>query len=266
MPYLQDFANRLSPVARRAVVLVSCTALLSHIPRLDAQELHPGELSERLRSGIHEAIVVGDARALDQMVTLARRAVTAFPDDAMLNHYAGYALHRLVERNIRTDPPRAMEWLEESESFLQRSIEIQPIAESHAILSSALGMRVVDEETAMTIGRQSRVEMGRARDLDPANPRVRLLEGVAAFHTPETWGGGHDAALAHFLEAIELFARDKPELTHPAWGLAETYAWLGQTYAALGRMEEARGAYERALEAEPGYAWVREVLLPGLGR
>ena len=32
----------------------------------------------------------------------------------------------------------------------------------------------------------------------------------------------------------------------------------------MGQVEEARKAYERALELEPGYVWVREVLLPAL--
>ena len=72
-------------------------------------------------------------------------------------------------------------------------------------------------------------------------------------------------ALEHFLAAIELFADDAPEAPLPAWGHAEAYAWLGQTHAALGQVGEARAAFERALEVEPGYGWVQEVLLPGLG-
>jgi len=98
------------------------------------------------------------------------------------------------------------------------------------------------------------------------SPRVRLLEGIAAVHKPEMWGGGHQAALGHFQAAIELFADDEPETPLPAWGHAEAHAWIGQTYAALGKVDEARAAYERALEVAPGYAWVRDVLMPYLGR
>ena len=96
-------------------------------------------------------------------------------------------------------------------------------------------------------------------------PHVRLLEGISAFHTPGMFGGGHEAALEHFLAAIELFAEDALQPPLPAWGHAEAYAWLGQTHVALGQTEAARTAYERALELEPGYVWVREVLLPGVG-
>lgn len=256
MSFLRKLAT---PVAALAFTLITATP-----PALTAQDLDPVTLAERLRTGLDEAEVTGDHEARSRMVTLARRAVTAFPDHALVNHYMGFALYRLAGPTMATDMSGALALLEEAQSFLERSIEIEPIAESHALLSSALGMQMPSDADAMTLGMQSGTEMGRARALGPRNPRVRLLEGIAAFHTPEVWGGGHDAALAHFQAAIELFADDEPGHALPAWGLAEAYAWLGQTYVALGKADEARAAYERALEVEPEYAWVRDSLLPGL--
>lgn len=247
------------------VLLLSSTSQLGAPRGLAAQTLDPAELAERLRTGLDEASVAGDDDALGHTVILARRAVTAFPDHAMLNHYMGYALYLLAQRTMETDMRAAHASLEEAESFLERSIGIKPIAESHALLSSALGMRIEGPASAMSLGMRSGAAMGRAKALGPDNPRVRLLEGISAFHTPSMFGGGHEAALEHFLAAIELFVEDAPKLPLPAWGHAETYAWLGQTHAALGQADEARAAYERALELEPGYVWVREVLLPQLG-
>lgn len=244
--------------------MLGCAAAFAETRGLAAQDLDPRELAERLRAGLAEAEVSGDEDGLAEMVILARRAVTAFPDDALLNHYMGYALHSLAGRTRDADPDRSKELLEEAESFLERSIEIEPIAESHALLASALGMRIDGPATAMTLGMRSGRELGRAKAMGPRNPRVRLLEGISAFHTPEMFGGGHDTALEHFLAAIELFADDAPAPPLPAWGHAEAYAWLGQTHAAMGQVEEARAAYQRALEVAPGYVWVREVLLPGL--
>ena len=247
-----------------AASAVLATTLITTPPTLTAQDLDPVAVAERLRTGLDEAQITGDDEAMRQIVTLARRAATAFPDDALVNHYLGYALYRLAGPTMATDVDGALAMLAEAQSFLELAIEIEPIAESHALLSSALGMQMVNEADAMTLGMQSGVEMGRARALGPRNPRVRLLEGISAFHTPEMWGGGHEAALAHFQAAIELFAEDEPETPLPAWGHAEAYAWLGQTHAALGKPDEARAAYERALEIAPEYAWVRHVLMPGL--
>lgn len=248
-----------------ASVALAAALIASPPPTLTAQELDPATVAERLRTGLHAADLSGDSEALDQMATLARRAATAFPGDALVNHYLGYALYRLAGPKMETDADGALTMLREAQSSLERSIEIEAIPESHALLSSVLGMQIVDEADAMTLGMRSGVEMGRARALGPQNPRVRLLEGVSAFHTPEMWGGGHKAALGHFQAAIELFADDEPEVPLPAWGHAEAHAWLGRSYAALGRVDEARAAYERALEVAPGYAWVRDVLIPGLG-
>lgn len=246
--------------------VLAFTLIAPTSPTLTAQDLDPVTIAERLRAGLYEAGIAGDDEALAQMETLARRAATAFPDDALINHYLGYALYRLAGPAMETDADGALAILAEAQSLLERSIEIRPIPESHALLSSVLGMQIVSEADAMTMGMQSGVEMGRARALGPQNPRVRLLEGIAAFHTPEMWGGGHTAALGHFQAAIELFAEDQPEAPLPAWGHAEAHAWIGQTHAALGKVEEARAAYERALEIAPGYAWVRDVLMPGSGR
>jgi len=246
--------------------VLAFTLIAPAFPNLTAQELDPVNIAERLRAGLYEADITGDGEALARMETLARRAVTAFPDDALISHYLGYALYRLAGPAMETDADGALAILAEAQSFLERSIEIEPIPESHALLSSVLGMRIVSEADAMTLGMQSGVEMGRARALGPQNPRVRLLEGIAAFHTPEMWGGGHRAALGHFQAAIELFAEDQPEAPLPAWGHAEAHAWLGQSYSALGKVNEARAAYERALEVAPAYAWVRDFLMPGLGR
>jgi len=245
------------------LVLASLAVMLAPDAGLSAQD-HARAIADRVRNGVHDAFIAGNDSALADILLIARRAVTALPDDALVNHYLGYALYRLGMQALEDDNDLAIEALEESEVYLQRSMRIHPIAESHALLAAVLGMRIIDDATAMTLGMRSGAEMGKARKLDPANPRVRLLEGISAFHAPEMWGGGHDAALAHFLAAVELFAEDEPAPPLPGWGLAETYAWLGRTHAALGNMEEARGADGRALELEPEYAWVRDVLLPGL--
>ena len=247
--------------------LAAALAAVALVPASGLSAQHRAHATaDRMRSEIHRATIAGNDTAFADIVLFARRAVTAFPEDALINHYLGYALYRVAMRTPGDDTELALEMLEESETHLQRSIDNEPIAESHALLAVVLGMRIVDDETAMNLGMRSRLEMQNARQLDPANPRVRLLEGISAFHAPEVWGGGHESALAHFLAAADLFAADHPDPPLPDWGLAETHAWLGQTYAALGKLEEARGAYERALEEEPEYAWVRDTLLPGLAR
>ncbi|MXX67848.1 MAG: tetratricopeptide repeat protein [Gemmatimonadales bacterium] len=245
--------------------VLACVALLT-LPTASVafQAQNPGEVAARLGTGIGAAVIAGDDEGLTEMVALARRAVTAFPEDGLVQHYLGYALYRLATLRFDADPDGALAILFESESSLLRSVELEPIPESHALMSSVLGRQIVSDETAMSLSMRSGAEMRRAVQMGPRNPRVKVLEGISAFHTPSMYGGGYDIALDRFLAAVALFEEDAPESPLPAWGRAEVYAWLGQTYVALRMPEEARAAYERALEIEPSYAWVRDTLLPAL--
>ena len=254
----------LTNLPSRLAVLASLASLPVPNAGYAAQNLDSGEVAERLLVGVAQAVIARDEDDLNRMATLARRAVTAFPEDGLLHHYLGYALYRLAMVRFDTDPDGARVTLAESESALLRSIELEPIPESHALMSSVLGRQIVSDETAMSLSMRARSQMDRAVSLGPRNPRVKVLEGIRAFHTPSMFGGGFDIALDRFLVAAALFEEDAPEPPLPAWGHAEAYAWLGQTYIELNRPEEARAAYEQALEIEPGYAWVRDILLPAL--
>ncbi|HST07740.1 MAG TPA: tetratricopeptide repeat protein, partial [Gemmatimonadaceae bacterium] len=62
--------------------------------------------------------------------------------------------------------------------------------------------------------------------------------------------------------AITLFATDHPVSPEPSWGKAEAYAWLGQVLQKENKKADAIAAYNKALALEPGYTWVKMVLLP----
>ena len=224
---------------------VASALLLTLNANLSAQDMDSGALAQRLRDGVGEAVINGNEDGLNAMVTLARRAATAFPEDALLNHYLGYALYRLATLRIDTDPDGALGTFAEAESVLLHSIDIEPIPESHALMSGVLGPQIVSDETAMNLSIRATAELRQAVSMDPRNPRVRILEGIHALHTPSMFGGGADIALESFLAAAALFEEDDPAPPLPAWGHAEAYAWLGQAYAELDRPEDARDAYER---------------------
>jgi Flp pilus assembly protein TadD len=104
--------------------------------------------------------------------------------------------------------------------------------------------------------------MDRAVSLGPNNPRVWLLKGISSFHAPRMFGGGTDKAGRELEKAIQLFATDKPAPPAPAWGLADAYIWLGQVLEKQEKPDSARALYQKALQVEPEYGWVKFVLLP----
>ena len=46
------------------------------------------------------------------------------------------------------------------------------------------------------------------------------------------------------------------------WGYLDALAWLGIAHSSLGDFESAITAYNKALEVEPDFAWIKYELLP----
>ena len=66
----------------------------------------------------------------------------------------------------------------------------------------------------------------RPEQLNPANPRVALLEGQDKFYTPEQFGGSKTEAKAIFEDAMKKYEAFKPESSiSPNWGLRQV-KWL----------------------------------------
>lgn len=237
-------------------------ATLVAVQRPDAARL--ADSAQRM---IHRAHMAGSAEGLQQARALLERGLTAYADDAMLNHYKGYALYieaTLVQNRDGGDP---LPLLVEAQRALELSARRQRVPETHALLSTVLGQQIRDEQSAMALGMQAGSELGRARQMGPENPRVWMIDGVSAMFTPPQYGGGVEQAEQKLRRAVALFAQESPPPPpSPSWGRAEAHAWLGFLLARSNRVAEARTEFQRALEIEPGYVWVRESLLPGLDR
>ena len=80
-----------------------------------------------------------------------------------------------------------------------------------------------------TYGPRAEEALGKARQMDPGNPRVYLLEGQDKFFTPEQFGGSKAEAKVLFetcLQKAETFKPASP--LHPTWGPSQASYFLGQ--------------------------------------
>lgn len=235
---------------------------------VDAQELTgAARWADSARVEIEAAYTTADTARLGAARVLLERALTAFPDDALLLHYQGYALYR--EANLRSGlrGEDVGDLLESAEEVLERSAELAAMPETLALMAGVIGQRIgANPIRGMIQGPRSGRFMDRALERGPRNPRVWLLRGVGAMFTPRMFGGGLARAEEYLETAAELYRNDAPAPPAPAWGRGEVWAWLGQVYAQDDRIAEARSAYMKALEHEPDNAWVRDQLLPALGR
>ncbi|MGB8193654.1 MAG: hypothetical protein WCF67_17110 [Chitinophagaceae bacterium] len=90
-------------------------------------------------------------------------------------------------------------------------------------------MMVDPQSRWMQYGQTSSLNISKAKQLDPSNPRPVFLEGQAKFYTPEQFGGGKSPAKDLFTKALEMFDKFKPASDlHPSWGKSSANYFLAQ--------------------------------------
>lgn len=215
---------------------------------------------------IDVAVRRGDVDLLNDANLLLDRALTAFPNDALLLHYRGYALYRKATLQIvgGAERPLARQTLHDAIRALDQSSAQLPLPESYALKAMVLGQMIGGASdpaaAAMDLGPQAAVASEKALALGPDSPRVWLLQGITSFFTPAMWGGGMEKAEHEVSRSLALFANDSARAPMPHWGHAEAYIWLGQVYVKEGKRAEALAAFKSAEGLEPDNVTVKQFL------
>ena len=178
------------------------------------------KLVDSARVEIDAAMQADDMARLERIVGMLDRALVAFPQDAYLLHYRGYANYRRIVHMFRSnDMQQAGPLLVTAISDLQQSSTKLQWAETYSLLATLQGIRIVVDPS---LGQDLVAELGslseEASRLGPNNPRVLLMAAYAAQNTPAEYGGGLDKARALAERARAAFATDKPGPLAPAWG------------------------------------------------
>lgn len=249
---------------RTARLRLLCFAAFMTIAPLLARADAMGELDDAA-ARIQYAFYTADARGIEQ--ALAALAPLELPESrkGMKEYYTAFAHWKLAElhtdaaaagqRGARGNAVRAASACEEAS---ERATQLDSrLAEAHAIqaICAALASRAPN---VLTLGGCIRHKSLRiARELQPANPRVRLIEAHCMLED--------DAAAPDLLGRIQALVKDfeaAPPATpgQPDWGHAEASLLLGRLLLQEGNRVAARDAVERALIIAPDYRAARELL------
>ena len=132
-------------------------------------------------------------------------------------------------------------------------------ADGWVMLAGVYGQKMtVRPLQAVSLGPKFSRAMSRARELEPNNPRVVLMKAITDYNLPRIVGGNKERAVDDLQRTAGLFAEEvvtDPLL--PSWGHDETYARLGIAYLDQGDLKAARASFERALEINPEFGWVK---------
>lgn len=134
--------------------------------------------------------------------------------------------------------------------------------EPKAVLSSIYGLKMAYSPwKGIYLGSKSSNLMDKATRQSKESPVVWKLYANSKLYTPESFGGDKTEAAQAFEKAITLFEK-VPEQTKNNWIYLDALAHLGITYMKLDKPKKAQEVFEKALEVEPEFNWVKYILLP----
>ena len=215
-----------------------------------------------------ELIQVGSNSASADKFEQARNILAPFASTGdhqdLVEYYLGYIDYQMGVAVFQMDKEKAPAYLDSAVEHLKRAIEKDDsLAEAHALLGSCYGIQIsFSPMSGIWRGPKSGSEMSKAKSLSPENPRVALLGAVGTYNTPALFGGGKEKGFEEMKRAAKLFEKWKSsDSLQPDWGSEQVYAWIGMAYIDRNETILARKAFEKALEINPDYGWVKYVLI-----
>src|SRR5687767_1291226 len=114
--------------------------------------------ADSARVEIEAASLTGALESFGGVKALIERALTAFPNDPLLQHYQGYALYREASlmQGMKSKGDEIRPVLEAAEDVLELSAKKLDLPETHALRSSVIGQLIGSNPLrGMTLGPKS---------------------------------------------------------------------------------------------------------------
>ncbi len=242
-------------------------ALAAAVLLLPAPAARAADSLATLRAALQSAVSRGDAAAV--LAARARFAALAAADPkaAAPRYWVALCDWRAVPLLMESDRPQARRLAKDGLEQADRAVALAPQdGGAYALRAGLEGLSIsLEPNDMMTLGSAAEEDLDRARRLAPDDPRVWLFDGINTLNKPAAFGGGAAPALERLVKAQALFAADTAA-TSPGWGHADACAWAGRAAMAQKDVAAAIAHYRKALEADPGNAWVARVLLPQADR
>ena len=168
-----------------------------------------------------------DAAKLLDVANSFERIAEAEKTQWLPYYYAAYAqvLHGFMLSPEGGAPDKTDPVADKAEALLNRAQSIKgEHAEIYIIKKMIANLRMMADPMSryQTYGPAGAEALAAAKNMDPENPRVALLEGQDKFFTPEQFGGSKSEAKKLFEESIRRFGLKRPSnALEPDWGLEQ---------------------------------------------
>jgi hypothetical protein len=155
--------------------------------------------------------------------------VSMWPEEYAANYYAAYA--KAMVSYQENDGARKDLLIDVAEGYFLKVKELKPADEETFILAALIAnarLTVDGGSRWKKYGDIFEENIAAARKINPNNPRIDHLKGVALFFTPKMFGGGKKNALAYLEKAKMLFEKEtQTSVLVPHWGKGRNGYFLG---------------------------------------
>ena len=178
----------------------------------------------------------------------------------LINYYYGFIGHMMGKKQYET----AREFIERAEKLNNQVLKSSPKnATAFSYKGAFMGMRIgLNRIKSVYLWPESKGYIDKALKLEPNNVQAIIDKGNLLFYSPNMLGGDKEEALELFHKAEKIMEKNKD--TDHNWEYLNLLVTMAKAYEKLDNLQEAKHYYEKALQKEPNFKWVKDDLYPKL--
>ncbi|WP_143436438.1 hypothetical protein [Hymenobacter crusticola] len=204
-----------------AAVSFSAAAQKTPAPTAASTQAAPAGYTDLMAATIKDLMGTGDPAQLREISGKMERAAAVAPADWLPRYYQSYALLINVFQS-KEDGEVKDKTLDQAEEALGKARKLGGDESELLVLQAYIyqaRLGVAPMMRAMTYPRMVDEAVAKAKTLNPANPRIYLVQANNKYFTPKMFGGGAEAAKPLFEEAKAKYAAFQPKSAlAPNWG------------------------------------------------
>ncbi|HMS66352.1 MAG TPA: hypothetical protein PKD83_14000 [Ignavibacteria bacterium] len=176
----------------------------------------------KAKKSLKEAMDKGDEAKIIKARGQFERILQLKKDVWLVNYYMALSDYGLATTGMGSnDTERIKKYTQSGIDVLNKSIDENPeFADSYILLETLNFNRWQYEQDKMQeIISATQSADAEAKKLEPNNPRLSLINGIASFYTPEAFGGGVAIAIPLLEKSLQEFkTRKEKKDIYPDWG------------------------------------------------
>lgn len=217
------------------------------------------------REPIYLAYVQGDMSRWEAIIRLMEERSDDFSDEErkeLISYYYGY-ISFLLETDQKD---KVQDYIIKGEKHLNALLKSAPNdVTALAYKGSFIGFRIgTNKFKALTLGKESISYINRAYKLDSQNVQAILDKGNLLYHMPGIFGGDKKEAVRLYEKAV--LRMEKHQNLKQNWLYLNVLTTIARHYEEEKQWQKAVQIYEKILQQEPEFSWVKDTLYPAAKR